>query len=44
MSKDEVLDAIIKAITIIEDAPEQCLTDYIIYDALCKARDYLIQE
>ena len=44
MTEEEVLDAIIKAITMIENAPQQHLTDYSIYDALCQARDYIITE
>ena len=42
MDKEKVIEKVIKAITLIEDNPDQHFTDYVVIDALYQVRDYLI--
>ena len=42
MGKDAVIKTIIDAIIVIESKPEKYSEDYVICDALSKARDYLM--
>ena len=44
MDKEEVLKTVIEAITVIEENPQQHLTDYKICEALYQARDYFIDD